>query len=368
MSKYYVHDLPDWPDIFYSHSQLVHSLASVRLAQGRLIGKLEALGFQLRSEETLKNLSNDVLKSSEIEGMFLRPDQVRSSVARKLGLPSAGLKKPDRNIDGFVEILLDATQNYRKPLSIQRLHRWHTLLFPTGHSGLQKIEIGTWRKDKTGPMQVVSGRLDKPRVHFVAPAARKIEREMKFFLQWFNATQEIDPIIKSGMAHFWFVTIHPYEDGNGRIARVIGDMQLARSEENPHRFYSLSSRLAEKRKEYYVKLEKSQCGSLDLTDWLLWYTRILLEAIAESEAGLKDTARKARFWETHEMLAINARQRAMLNRLFDGFQGKLTSSKWAAAAKCSQDTAIRDIQALIELRILKQEKAGGRSTNYVLIA
>lgn len=363
----YIHLLPKWPDFTWSHEQVLPELSALRHKQGRLKGYMEVLGFVLRNETTLQTLTLDVLKSTEIEGEFLNSDQVRSSIARRLGMDIAGLVPADRNVDGVVEMMLDATQNFQKPLTKERLFAWHASLFPSGRSGLYKITVGDWRDNEKGPMQVVSGAMGKEKVHFEAPEAKRLEKEMKLFLKWLNKKDDLDAVIKSAMAHFWFVTIHPFDDGNGRIARAIADMYLTKADGDQQRFYSMSAQIRLDRKAYYAILEKTQSGSLDITKWLLWYLNCLDKALNVSEKVLKSVLTKTRFWDTHRNTVINERQRVMINKLFDGFDGKLNSSKWAKIAKCSADTALRDIQDLMTKNILKKEAAGGRSTNYVLI-
>ncbi|MBB4305009.1 Fic family protein [Rhodobium orientis] len=328
---------------------------------------MEALGFLLRSEAVLQTLTEDVMKSSEIEGERLDRAQVRSSIARRLGLDIGGLIPADRHVEGIVELMLDATQNYDKPLTADRLFDWHAALFPTGRSGMTRITVGAWRDDSSGPMQVVSGPFGKEKVHFEAPEAGRLDAEMRAFLDWFNAKPGIDPVLKAGIAHLWFVTLHPFDDGNGRIARAIADMALARSEGTSQRFYSMSAQIRLERNAYYDTLERTQKGDLDITDWLEWFLACLGRAFEGAEAVLSSVLDKARFWEAHAEDPFNDRQRDMLNRLMDGFEGKLTSSKWAKIQKCSQDTALRDIDDLIKRNILVKDSAGGRSTSYSLV-
>jgi Fic family protein len=331
------------------------------------LGKMEGLGFQLRAEASLQNLTQDVLKSSEIEGDLLDAQQVRSSIARRLGMEVAGLVPSDRHVDGVVEMMLDATQRYQEELTEERLFGWHAALFPTGRSGMYKIVVGAWRDNtREDPMQVVSGAMGRERVHYQAPDSEVLEPEMGKFLSWFNAHDLLDPVLKAGIAHLWFVTLHPFDDGNGRIARAITDLQLARADGSPQRFYSMSTQIRAERNDYYDILEKTQKGGLDITGWLEWFLKCLDRAIAATDSTLATVLRKARFWENPETNSLNERQRFMLNKLLDKFEGKLTSSKWAKMAKCSQDTAIRDIQDLIEKGILEKEAAGGRSTSYAL--
>ena len=362
----YIHELPDWPRFRWSQDALLQRLAAVRHRQGRLIGRMESMGFSSRAEAVLNTLTQDVLKSSEIEGEILDRDQVRSSIARHLGIDIGALAQTDRNIDGVVEMILDATQNHAHPLTRERLFRWHTLLFPANERRIGKIKVGAWRDDSTGPMQVVSGPFGRERVHFEAPSADRIDKEMAAFLDWFNADDSTDLVMKAGVAHLWLVTIHPFEDGNGRIARAITDMMLARSEQSSQRFYSMSLQIRQERNMYYSGLEETQKGKLEITKWLEWFLDCLGRAIDEAEETLATVIKKARFWESHARVSFNDRQRLLLNKLIDGFEGKLTSSKWAKLAKCSQDTALRDILSLVECGILEKDSAGGRSTSYSL--
>lgn len=345
---------------------MADSLASVRYRQGRLIGRMEGLGFQLRAEAVLQTLTEEILKSSEIEGEQLDKEQVRSSLARRLGMDIAGLVPADRDVEGVVEMMLDATQNYMAPLTKERLFAWHAALFPTGRSGMREIVVGAWRKEASGPMQVVSGPVGRERVHFEAPDAGRIEKEMHAFLDWFETDAIIDPVIKAGVAHLWFITIHPFDDGNGRIARAIAELALTRSEGNPQRFYSMSAQIRIERNAYYEMLETTQKGDLDITAWLEWFLECLNRAFDAAETILASVLQKARFWEACAGEPLNDRQRMMINRLLDGFEGKLTSSKWAKLAKCSQDTALRDIDDLVKRNILLKDVAGGRSTSYSL--
>lgn len=362
----YIHQLPDWPKFHWREEVIAAPLAAVRHRQGRLIGRMEGLGFDLRSQAILATLTDDVIKSSEIEGEDLDKEQVRSSIARRLGLDFSGLVPADRNVEGVVELMLDATQNFDQPLTDERLFGWHAALFPTGRSGMSRITVGAWRGGEAGPMQVVSGPLGREKVHFEAPDAPVLAAEMAAMLAWFEAQSAIDPVLSAALAHLWFVTIHPFDDGNGRIARAIADMALARSEGSPQRFYSMSAEIRKRRKGYYDILEETQHGDLDITAWLLWFLECLDGAIARSEGELQHVFDKARFWEAHRQTPFNDRQRLMLNKLLDGFDGKLNTSKWAKIAKCSQDTALRDIEGLIALGILEKQPGGGRSTSYAL--
>jgi Fic family protein len=362
----YIHELKDWPKFHWSHERIAAQLASVSRHQGRLIGRMEALGFQLRAEAVLESLTEEVIKSSEIEGEVLDKEQVRSSIARRLGLDIGALALVDRNVEGVVEMMLDATQSYEQPLTEERLFGWHAALFPTGRSGMTKITVGGWRTDKSGPMQVVSGPIGRERVHYEAPVAGRLRSEMRAFLKWFNAGAAIDPVLKAAVAHLWFVTVHPFEDGNGRIARAIADMALARSEESPRRFYSMSAQIRAERKGYYDILESTQKGDLDITAWLQWFLACLDRAFDGADVTLASVLRKARFWETYTHEKLNDRQRKVLNRVLDGFEGNLTNAKWAALTKSSSDTALRDIEDLVKRGILVKDAGGGRSTSYSL--
>ena len=363
----YIHNLNAWPKFTWKHEHITTLLGVVRNNQGRLMGRMEAIGFSLRTEALLRTLTLDVLKSSEIEGDVLDPKQVRSSIARRLGMDIGGLIASDRHVDGVVEMMLDATQNFDKPLTKDRISAWHACLFPTGHSGMRKIAAGAWRDDSHGPMQVVSGASGRERVHFEAPDASRLDLEMKNFLAWFNSDTEVDPVLKAGIAHLWFVTIHPFEDGNGRIARAITDMQLARADGSAQRFYSMSVQIRKERNAYYEALENIQKNThMDITGWLEWFLACLDRALGLTENTLADVFRKARFWELHSSELSNERQRKIINKLFDGLEGALTSSKWAKITKCSQDTALRDILELVKKGILIKNSAGGRSTSYLL--
>lgn len=328
---------------------------------------MEGLGVALQKEAELETLTLDVLKSSEIEGEKLDPEQVRSSIARRLGLDVGGAGPADRDVEGVVEMTLDATQRFAAPLTDERLFGWHAALFPSGHSGMRRIIVGAWRNDANGPMQVVSGPVGKETVHFEAPAAPLLPDEMARFLTWANDVDRTDAVLRAGLAHLWFVTIHPFDDGNGRVARAIADWQLARSENSAQRFYSMSARISHERGDYYAILERTQKGTLDVTPWLEWFLGCLGRAVDGTETTLAAVLRKARFWKRTARLTINDRQRLVLNRLLDGFTGKLTTKKWAALAKCSHDTALRDIQNLIDQRLLMKDEGGGRSTSYSLI-
>src|SRR3546814_2077566 len=343
----YIHELADWPGLRWSGDQLAQPLAAVRHRQGRLIGHMEALGFPLRAEAVLQALTEDVIKSSEIEGEILDREQVRSSIARRLGMDIGGLVEADRNVEGVVEMMLDATQNYAQPLTAERLFDWHAALFPTGRSGMSRITVGAWRTAEAGPMQVVSGPIGRERVHYEAPTSERLDEEMSRFLDWFE-TATPDPVLKAGVAHLWFVTIHPFDDGNGRIARAIADLALARAEETAQRFYSMSAQIRIERKAYYDMLESTQKSDLDITPWLLWFIGCLDRAFDGAETILASVMRKARFWESVAGHPLNDRQRKVINRLLDGFEGKLTNAKWAAIDRKSSDMALRDINALVQ--------------------
>ncbi|WP_210466869.1 Fic family protein [Rufibacter roseolus] len=363
----YIYQQRQWPEFYWEESRIAPLLASVRFKQGRLLGKMEGLGFQLRAEASLQTLTQDVLKSSEIEGEVLDVAQVRSSIARRLGMEVAGLIPSDRHVDGVVDMMLDATQSYTEELTDERLFGWHSALFPTGRSGMYRIVVGAWRNNtKEDPMQVVSGAMGRERVHFQAPDSEALESEMGKFLSWFNSSSDLDPVLKAAVAHLWFVTLHPFDDGNGRIARAITDMLLARADESAQRFYSMSAQIRNERNAYYDILELTQKGALDITGWLDWFLSCLDRATSSTDTTLATVLRKAKFWESPKSHSLNERQKLMLNKLIDGFEGKLNSSKWAKITKCSQDTAIRDIQDLIEKGILEKEAAGGRSTSYAL--
>ncbi|HCE46505.1 MAG TPA: DUF4172 domain-containing protein [Lentisphaeria bacterium] len=363
----YIHQLPGWPKFSWDIASLSPILSEVRHRQGLLLGHMKALGFSLQGEATLQTITLDIVKSSEIEGEHLNVKQVRSSVARRLGIDIAGAIPADRHVDGVVEMMLDATQNFEQPLSAQRLCGWHEAFFPTGRSGMRAIISGEWRNNTSDdPMQVVSGAPGREKVHFEAPSGELVPEEMDAFISWFNDEIDLDPVLKAGVAHLWMVTVHPFDDGNGRIARAVTDMQLARADGSSRRFYSMSAEIRRHRNEYYEILEKTQKGSLDISRWLEWFLRCLRSAIEASEGQLSQVLKKAGFWEKYGSCHLNARQRLLLGRMLDGFEGRLTTSKWAKIAKCSQDTAGRDIQGLIELGILARDKGAGRSTAYLL--
>jgi Fic family protein len=363
----YIHERAKWPRLHWAADAIAEPLARIRLEQGRLIGRMEGLGFDLQQEAVLETLTEDVVKSSQIEGEQLDPAAVRSSIATRLGIDIGALQPADRHVDGVVEMMLDATSHYDKPLTTKRLHSWHAALFPTGRSGMRRIRVGRWRDDSSGPMQVVSGPIGRQRVHFEAPEAARLKTEMAQFLSWFEGKEPKDDVLRSGLAHFWFVTIHPFDDGNGRIARAIADLALARSESSSRRFYSMSAQIQRERKTYYDVLEQSQRGTTDVTMWMTWYLECLERAIEGAQGTLGHVIAKAKFWERLRNVALNERQRIVIGRFVEGFEGKLTTGKWAKLAKISNDTALRDIQQLVDKGVLvKDDSAGGRSTSYVL--
>lgn len=362
----YIYQNENWPSFTWEATVLQSLLGEVRNRQGKLMGKMEAMGFALQEQALLNTLTIDILKSSEIEGEILNTDQVQSSIARRLGMDIAGLVPSDRNVDGVVEMMLDATQNFAKPLVKDRLYGWHNCLFPTGRSGMYKINVGQWRKDGNGPMQVVSGGFGREKVHFQAPDAILLEKEMSQFLDWFNNEKTLDPVLKSGIAHLWFITLHPFDDGNGRIARALTDMQLCKADGSSKRFYSMSAQILLQRNQYYTILEQTQKGNLDITNWLLWFFENLLAALNATHTTLEQVLLKAGFWEKQNNTPLNERQKILLNKMLDGFEGKLTTTKWAKITKCSPDTALRDIQDLISKGILLKEDKGGRSTSYTV--
>ena len=362
----YIYTQEDWPHFRWNRESLLGRLAIVRHEQGRLLGRMEALGFKLRQEAVLRTLTEDVLKSNEIEGEKLDAEQVRSSIARRLGMDIGGLKAVDRNVEGVVEMMLDATRHYDQPLTSERLFAWQASLFPTGRSGMRRIRAGAWRDDSGDPMQVVSGPMSKERVHFEAPAAKRLGPEMGTFLDWFNGNTEGDWVVKAGIAHLWFVTIHPFEDGNGRIARAIADLALARSEQSSQRFYSMSAQIRQECADYYDILERTQKATMDITLWMDWFLQCLGRAIDGARSTLGTVLSKAHFWEIFGDALLNERQRLVVSCLLDGFEGKLTTMKYGKLAKCSHDTALRDIAALVERGILVRNPEGGRSTSYSL--
>jgi Fic family protein len=365
--KVYIHEKDNWTNFTWNEKIISKKLAETRNLQGRLLGKMESLGFDLQDEAALNTLTLEIVKSSEIEGEILDLEQVRSSIARRLGIELAGAIESERHIDGIVEMMLNATQKYDSPLTKERLFGWHSALFPTGWSNMYKIIVANWRKDTTGPMQVVSGAMGKENIHFEAPNSDRIAPEIEKFINWIELEKEIDPVLKSAIAHLWFITIHPFEDGNGRITRAITEMLLARSDSSARRFYSMSSQIRTERKQYYEILEKTQKGTFDITNWIEWFLECLKNSFESTSKLLSKTLIKAEFWKTHSTTILNERQHKMLNKLLDGFDGKLSTSKWGKICKCSQDTALRDIQDLMKKEILRKEASGGRSTNYELI-
>ncbi|GMV30583.1 MAG: hypothetical protein AMXMBFR59_27080 [Rhodanobacteraceae bacterium] len=364
--KTYIWQAKDWPHWRYDLSVLAGPLAEVSHALGLLLGRLANVGRAQRDEACLAALTEDVVKTSAIEGEVLNVESVRSSIARRLGVDIGAVAPVDRHVEGVVELVLDATSNSADPLTAGRLFGWHAALFPTGYSGMSKITVGDWRDDAAGPMQVVSGPVGRRKVHFQAPPAAILAAEMARFLAWANDASGEPALIKAGLAHLWFVTLHPFDDGNGRLARAVGDLFLARADGSPQRFYSLSAQIQRERKAYYDVLERTQKGALDVTTWLSWFLATLARAVASAHSTLDAVLAKARFWQRWAGAPLNARQVKLLNRLLDGFEGRLTSSKWAAIAKCSPDTALRDLTALLELGIVKKSPGSGRSTGYVL--
>jgi Fic family protein len=366
LAKTYIWQQTDWPTWSYDATTLSILLANSHQAQGRLLGKMQSLGFGVQQQTSLQVLTDDVLKTSEIEGEFLRPELVRSSVAKRLGIDIGGLSDSDRTVDGIVDIVMDATSKHAQDLSLDRLLSWHAALFPLGYSGIHKISAGQLRDDRLGPMQVISGAIGREKVHFEAPPASCLRSEITQFLNWFNASQSLDPYLKAGIAHLWFVTIHPFDDGNGRIGRAIADMALSRADQSRDRFYSLSSQIMKERQGYYLHLERSQKGSLDATEWLAWFLQCLINAIDSANSNLYSTLAKTQFWQHWQGVPFNERQIKLLNRLLDGFEGNLTNKKWSLIAKCSADTALRDITDLLDRGVLSRGSSSGRSTHYLI--
>jgi Fic family protein len=363
----HIWERPDWPKFKWNDGVLIEPLAAARLNQGRLLGRMQSLGFDLQLEAQVQALTNEVLKSSEIEGDILDHASVRSSLARRLGVPEAATTPIDRRTEGVVEMMLDATRNFDQPLTAERLFGWQAALFPTGYSGLAKVKTGGWREDVDGPMQVVSGAIGREHVHFQAPPAARVPDDMAVFLDWFAAPPTTDGLLRAGLAHLWFVTVHPFEDGNGRVARAIADQALAQSEGSPQRFYSMSSQIRRERADYYSILERTQRGGLDVTDWLQWFLACFSRAIDGAEASSADVLRKAEFWRVHERVALSDRQRMILNRYLDGFEGNLTAKKWAILGKCSPASAQRDIADLVDKGILQRNPGGSKNTSYALV-
>ncbi len=359
----YIYQNKDWSNFTWKEESISVIFGEVRNLQGKISGRMKAIGFATKNTATLNTLTLDVVKSSQIEGELLNYDQVRSSIARRLGF-DAGIALSDKNVEGNVEMMLDATQNYLKPFTNERLFGWHSALFSSGYSGMYKIEVGRYR---TGEMLIVSGAMGKEKIHYEAVPRSIVKTEMDKFLKWLNQNNQTDPVLKAAIAHFWFIIIHPFDDGNGRIARAITDLLLNRAESSTERFYSMSSQMLVERKQYYDVLQKVQHSNGDITEWLIWFFNCLKNALLETEKTLYKILKKAEFWKAHDTTLLNARQRLVINKLLDGFEGKLKSSKWAKIAKCSPDTALRDIKDLIEKKILQQEQGGGRSTNYELI-
>lgn len=360
----YIYQFEEWPEMEWDLARLSPQLASIRYQQGLLIGQMSAQGFQLRAESGLINLTDEIVKSGAIEGETLNKDQVRSSLAKHLGMDIGSAPPASRHIDGIVEMMLNATENYDEPLTEERLFGWHAALFPTGRSGMRDITVGAWR---TGAMQVVSGGIGREKIHYEAPAAETLPDQMAAFLEWFNSSQELDPILKAALAHFWFVTIHPFDDGNGRIGRAISEMALARADQTSQRFYSMSAQIESERNDYYNALEQCQKMTIDITRWMEWFLGCLERAMSRAEETLSHVLQKSRMWEKANEGPVNDRQRKVLNRLSDDFQGNLNTSKYAKMTKCSTDTALRDIQALVARGILKKTPGGGRSTSYRLV-
>ena len=358
----YIYEQKNWPKFAWDTELITKILGSVRHRQGKILGQMQALGFQIQEETMLKALTMDVMKSSEIEGELLNPEQVRSSIARRLGIEIAGAIPSERNVEGIVEMMLDATQQYTIPLTEERLFDWHAALFPTGRSGMHKIKTAAWRDDV---MQVTSGPMGKERVHFEAPAASKVPREMSLFLEWIEKEQNLDLVLKAGLAHLWFVTIHPFDDGNGRIARALTDMLLAQADKSPQRFYSMSAQIQAERNEYYNILENTQKGDLDITPWLIWFLDCLIRSMDQTDETIAKTMVRAQFWETHKETLLNSRQQKILQLLLDNFYGNLNVSKYAKIVKTSTDTALRDLQDLVKKDIIEQ-LGSGRSTSYRL--
>ena len=359
----YIHQLNNWANFQWNEPDFITLLSEVRNLQGKLMGKVELLGFELKDEANLETLIQDVVQTSEIEGEILNPGQVRSSIATRLGLEDSGLQHIDRLVDGVVEMMLDATQNNDKTLSNERLFGWHAALFPTGRSGMYKIEVAKWR---SGDMQVVSGGMGREIVHYEAPKAELLEHEMQKFIDWFNTEAQLDPILKASVAHLWFVNIHPFDDGNGRIARAITDMQLSKADGVNQRFYSMSAQIKNERKSYYKILEHTQKYDLDITEWIIWFLECLKKGILSSSTIIDKVVKKHQFWVRNSGLISNERQQKMLTMLMDNFEGNLNTSKWAKITKCSQDTALRDITDLVKKGILIKANSGGRSTHYEL--
>ncbi|MCS3735701.1 Fic family protein [Mucilaginibacter dorajii] len=363
----YIHQLKNWPNFTWDADPILPVLGKVRHRQGLILGQMNSLGFRLKEDTILETLTLDVLKTSEIEGEKLNTDQVRSSIARRLGIDIAGAVPASRDVEGVVEMLLNATQHYKDPLTEDRLYGWHSALFPTGRAGMHKITVGAWRTPDAGPMQVVSGAIGKEKVHFEAPEAARLAAEMQLFIHWFNGNNENDLVIKAAIAHLWFVTIHPFDDGNGRIARALTDLLLARADDTSQRFYSMSAQILNEKTAYYHLLETTQKGGLDITSWINWFLACLDHAMDHTEEVLSRIFTRNSFWEHNRDVDFNSRQHQMITNLLDDFYGKLTTGKWSKMAKCSVDTALRDIQDLVDKGIMEKETGGGRNTSYTLI-
>lgn len=362
----YIHELSNWPSFTWDYQHFSAKLGEIRYRQGKVLGQMNSMGFKLKEEAILQTLTLDVIKSSEIEGEILNPEQVRSSIAKRLGIEVAGVTTADRHVEGVVEMMLDATQKYNTLLTEERLFNWHGSLFPTGRSGISKITVADWRKDEKGPMQVVSGVYGREKIHFEAPPAAPVQKHMSEFLIWFEEQQNIDSVLKAAIAHLWFVTIHPFDDGNGRITRAITDMQLARADQTGQRFYSMSAQIQKERGVYYSILEKTQKGKLDITEWIVWFLECLDRSMDSTDQVLEKINIRAKFWEANRSVALNSRQQKMVDTMLDDFYGKLNVSKWAKMCTCSTDTALRDIQDLLSKDILTKDEGGGRSTSYKL--
>ena len=365
MSPYYIWQYPEWPKFRWESDKILNLLSDVRLLEGRIAGMMGGLGFEIQSKTSLDVMTEDVIRSNEIEGILLNADKVRSSVARHLGIPTEGLPEPDHYTEGVVQVMIDAVRNYSTELTKERLFNWHAALFPTGRSGIHPITVAGWRVGEE-PMQVVSGAFGKEKVHYEAPASADVPKEMARFLDWVNNEKDTDPVLKAAIAHLWFVAIHPFDDGNGRLTRTITDMLLARADGMPHRYYSMSAEILRNKNQYYEALEKTTVGDVDITLWLEWFLQTLRDAIKRSEDIVSRVVKKSMFWQEHRDVAMNERQVKVVNRLWDGFDGKLTTVKWAKICKTSQATALRDINDLIEKGILVKGDEGSKNTSYIL--
>lgn len=365
-SAVYIYQQREWPRFTWDDSRIVSLLGQVRNAQGRMLGEMNAMGFDVQNNALLESHQAEIISSFTIEGELLNKEEVRSSLARHLGMVDQQTVQVSRDIDAVVAMMLDASQFFKQPITAERLFGWHAALFPTGYSGMHKITTGNWRVDDKGPMQVVSGALGKQKIHFEAPHALEVSKQMRYFLEWLNSPSNTDPVINAAIAHLWFLTVHPFDDGNGRIARAITDLMLARSDDSSLRFYSLSKQILEEKKAYYANLESSQKGTMDITNWITWFLGCLHRSIETARHTLKDVLNKASFWKQHQSQSLNSRQKYMVNKLFDDFFGKLNTSKWAKMNKCSRDTAFRDIQDLVQKDMLQKDEGGGRSTTYSL--